>query len=66
MDCQGAQYEPHWAYIKPVRPAVPAVKDSAFVRDPIDAFVLSALEARHIKPSPEADNAPCCAGSAWT
>src|ERR1700678_880843 len=28
---QGAQYEPHWAYIKPVRAAIPAVKDSAFV-----------------------------------
>jgi hypothetical protein len=52
---QGAQFEPHWAYIKPVRPAVPAVKDQAFVRDPIDAFILSVLEARRIAPSPEAD-----------
>jgi hypothetical protein len=52
---QGAQYEPHWAYIKPVRPAVPAVKDSALVRNPIDAFILSALEARQIEPSPQAD-----------
>jgi hypothetical protein len=52
---QGAQYEPHWAYIRPVRPAIPAVKDSAFVREPIDAFVLSALEGRHIEPSPQAD-----------
>jgi hypothetical protein len=52
---QGAQYEAHWAYIKPVRAAVPVVKDKAFVRDPIDAFILSVLEARHIAPSPEAD-----------
>ena len=52
---QGAPYEPHWAYINPVRPAVPVVKHSALVRDPIDAFVLSALESRHIEPSPEAD-----------
>jgi hypothetical protein len=52
---QGAPYEPHWAYIKPVRPAIPTVKDSAFVRGPIDAFILSALEDRHIEHSPEAD-----------
>jgi len=52
---QGAHYEPHWAYINPVRPALPAVKNQAFVRDPIDAFILSALEARRIAPSPEAD-----------
>ncbi|HEY3862976.1 MAG TPA: DUF1553 domain-containing protein [Verrucomicrobiae bacterium] len=52
---QGAEYEPHWAYIKPVRPAVPRVKHSDWVRNPIDAFVLSALEARGIKPSPVAD-----------
>ena len=52
---QGAQYEKHWAYIKPVRPAVPAVKEQGLVRDPIDAFILSALEGRRIAPSPEAD-----------
>jgi Protein of unknown function (DUF1553)/Protein of unknown function (DUF1549)/Planctomycete cytochrome C len=52
---QGAQYEAHWAYIKPVRPGIPVVKDSGFVSDPIDAFILSALEARHIEPSPQAD-----------
>jgi hypothetical protein len=52
---QGAPYEAHWAYIKPVRAAIPAVKDASFVREPIDAFVLSALEARHIAPSPQAD-----------
>jgi hypothetical protein len=52
---QGAQYEPHWAYIKPMRPPVPAVKDAAFVREPIDAFVLNALKARHVEASPQAD-----------
>jgi hypothetical protein len=52
---QGAQYEPHWAYIKPVRPAIPVVKHAALARDPIDAFILSALEARRLEPSPEAD-----------
>jgi hypothetical protein len=51
----GAVYEPHWAYVVPSRPPLPDVKDRAWVRNPIDAFILSALEAKGIKPSPEAD-----------
>ena len=44
----------HWAYVKPVRPAVPAVARQAWVRNPIDAFVLSRLEREKLEPSPEA------------
>lgn len=44
----------HWAYIAPVRPAVPAVHDQAFVRNPVDAFILARLEKEGLKPSPEA------------
>jgi hypothetical protein len=51
----GAQYEPHWSYIQPVRSSAPAVKNRKWVRNPIDAFVLNPLEARGIEPSPEAD-----------
>src|SRR3954454_22901359 len=51
----GAKYEPHWAYVTPVRSAVPAVRDASWVRNPIDAFILQPLEARNVKPSPEAD-----------
>jgi hypothetical protein len=51
----GAAYEPHWAYIKPRRPEVPQTKDANWVRNPIDAFILEGLEAKHIQPSPEAD-----------
>jgi len=44
-----------WAMFKPVvRPAVPAVKDAAFVRNPIDAFILHEQEARGLHPRPEA------------
>ncbi|MFZ2452400.1 MAG: DUF1549 and DUF1553 domain-containing protein [Methylovulum miyakonense] len=47
----------HWAY-KPVsRPSEPSVTDKSWVRNPIDAFVLAKLEAKGIKPSPEADRA---------
>ena len=49
--------QPHWAYQPVTRPAVPAVKDARWVRSPIDALVLAQLEAKNIKPSPDADRA---------
>jgi hypothetical protein len=52
---EGAVYEPHWAYIAPKRWAVPPVKDAAWVRNPIDAFVLRVLESKSLAPSKEAD-----------
>lgn len=52
---QGAEYEPHWAYVTPERPAVPEVSDSSWVRNPIDAFVLARLDKEGIAPSPAAD-----------
>ena len=45
----------HWAYVKPVRPALPMVKHAAWCRNPIDYFVLARLEQKGIAPSPEAD-----------
>ena len=45
----------HWAFRSLVRPVPPAVKDSAWVRNPVDRFVLAKLEAEGIRPSPEAD-----------
>ena len=44
----------HWAYVKPVRPALPSVKDAAWGRNAIDRFVLARLEKEGLKPSPEA------------
>jgi len=38
---QGAKYEPHWAFIAPVKPTVPEVKDKAWPRTPIDNFILA-------------------------
>jgi hypothetical protein len=52
---QGAEYQPHWAYITPRRPMVPAVKNASWVKNPIDAFILANLEAKDITPSGEAD-----------
>src|SRR5215211_629455 len=52
---QGAPYQQHWSFIAPVRPQAPAVKDTAWVRNPIDAFVFARLEQAGLKPAPEAD-----------
>ena len=53
----GAEYEPHWAFITPRRPPVPAVENQHWVRNPIDAFVVSRLEDRGWTPTPAADRA---------
>jgi mono/diheme cytochrome c family protein len=45
---------PHWAFRKVERVDPPAVADAAWVRTPIDAFILARLEAAGIAPSPEA------------
>jgi hypothetical protein len=50
-----AGHERFWAFVPPKEPVVPAVKNQAWVRTPIDAFVLSALETRGLSPSRPAD-----------
>jgi hypothetical protein len=52
---QGAKYSEHWAFTVPQSPAVPAVRNTAWVRNPIDNFVLSRLESEGLQPAPEAD-----------
>ena len=52
---QGAPYAKHWAYAKPVRPALPEVHESGWAKNPVDRFVLAKLEAEGLKPTPEAD-----------
>ena len=49
--------EEHWAYLKPVRPELPAVTNRTWARNPIDRFVLAQLEHEHLLPSVEADKA---------
>jgi hypothetical protein len=51
----GAEYTGHWAFIRPVRPEPPAVKNESWVRNAIDRFVLAKLEQHLLQPSPEAD-----------
>ena len=46
-----------WSYRPVKRPDVPAVQQKTWVKTPIDAFILSVLESKGIKPSPDADRA---------
>lgn len=52
---QGAKYKPHWAFVAPVKPELPDVKQKEWIKNDIDRFVLSRLEKEGLKPSPEAD-----------
>jgi mono/diheme cytochrome c family protein len=45
----------HWSFRVPVRPEPPMIKQVAWVRNPIDRFILAKLEAEGVAPSPEAD-----------
>jgi len=56
---QGAEYTPHWAFVKPKRSELPKLpaKSAAWVKNPIDAFILARLDKEGLTPSPEADPA---------
>ncbi len=47
----------HWAFKAPQRAAVPVVKNTSWVRNPIDAFVAAEHEKRGLKPVPPAEKA---------
>src|SRR5262245_42022179 len=44
----------NWAYTSPQRPPLPNVRDSAWVANPVDAFMLAKLEAQKLRRSPRA------------
>ncbi|MDB6038884.1 MAG: Protein of unknown function (DUF1553)/Protein of unknown function (DUF1549)/Planctomycete [Verrucomicrobiales bacterium] len=52
---EGASYEPHWAYIRPVKSEPPYGASRREIGNPIDAFILNGLEKLYLLPSPEAD-----------
>jgi hypothetical protein len=46
----------NWWSLRPLsRPPLPVVKETGWVRNPIDRFIFSKLEEKGLKPSPEAD-----------
>jgi hypothetical protein len=52
---EGAKFDDHWAYVKPVRPPAPQVANAAWARNPIDTFIAAQHESHGLQPSQEAD-----------
>jgi cytochrome c553 len=50
-----AQTPSWWSFKKVVRPQVPAVQNSSAIRNPIDAFILSKIEQKGLRPAPPAE-----------
>ncbi len=53
----GAEYERHWAFIPPERPAIPRVKQPGWARNAIDLFVQVRHEREGLTQNPPADSA---------
>lgn len=51
---EGAEYEGHWAYVAPVKPA-PPVTTGEWGKNEVDRFILARLEEEGMRPSAEAD-----------
>lgn len=53
---EGANYSQHWSFVPPVAAAAPTgLSNPAWVRNPIDAFVMQRLDREKLSPSPEAN-----------
>jgi len=52
---EGAPWQKHWAFESPAAAEPPDVRDRAWVRNPIDAFILATLEKRGLAPAAPAD-----------
>ena len=52
---EGAKYEEHWAFVKPMPPTVPEISPEKSAEYPIDAFILEQLKERGWQPNPPAD-----------
>ena len=51
----GAPWKEQWAFQAPVKAKLPAVRDAAWVRSPIDRFILAKLEEKGLSPAAAAD-----------
>ena len=51
----GAEYKPHWSFIKPVKQKPPKIKNEQKAINFIDNFVIKKLEANNLELSKEAD-----------
>jgi hypothetical protein len=52
---QGAVWEGHWAFIKPIRPTPVKVTGEGLIRNDIDRFILAMLKEQGLRPSPQSN-----------
>ncbi|WPP49568.1 DUF1553 domain-containing protein [Catalinimonas niigatensis] len=52
---EGAEYEPHWSFIKPEKSEVPEVQNTGWPRNEIDHFVLAKMESQQWQPALQAE-----------
>jgi Protein of unknown function (DUF1553)/Protein of unknown function (DUF1549)/Planctomycete cytochrome C len=52
---QGARYEPHWAFTRPKKGALPKIEDKGWPKNEIDYFILNKQEEAGLEHNPEAD-----------
>ncbi len=50
----GARWSEPWSFVPPKLPPTPKVRQADWPKGPLDAFVLAAMEARRLHPSPPA------------
>src|SRR5262249_13909721 len=49
---EGAKFDQHWAYVKPLRPTVPQIRNpKSEIRNAIDAFVAAGYEKQGMTPA---------------
>ncbi len=54
---EGADYQQHWAFVVPKRPALPAAVQPGWARQPMDLFIEARLKTAGLHPAIEADRA---------
>ncbi len=52
---QGAEYEPHWAFVSPKKQPLPKIKDPDWPINEIDYFTFLKMDRIGLKPNPEAE-----------
>ncbi len=51
---EGAEWSEHWAFVPPTKHEPPSIRNSSWVRNPIDNFIGAKLDAMALQPSREA------------
>jgi len=52
---QGAKYEPHWAFVAPVKAELPKINDKSWIINELDYFVLAKMASKGLSPNPKAE-----------